>query len=314
MIMPSPRLIYAALAVRDPEHVSAVFEGMLGLPRRSLACDPGDAVPMFSLGETALAVFGLAHPCLGEVGGPGLHHLGLSIAQPAAWIAALGLNASDPGKDCELAGSRQIALDPRETFGIRLRVSDLSLGPSTASGPVERIDHIGVACVGNDRAIDLLSGRMGFPVESRQTDLEVRIAVESFTSDRYGAVYHSRQPVPVGGLRVAFVTVGDCELELLENFDPSQKGEVDAGRAGTTRQDQGAIARFIERHGPGLHHLALKTRDIDATLGRLEAAGLRLIDRTGRPGSRRARIGFVHPASLGGVLLHFVERTELGPA
>jgi hypothetical protein len=51
--------------------------------------------------------------------------------------------------------------------------------------------------------------------------------------------------------------------------------------------------------------------DIDAALRRLAAAGLRMIDPTGRPGSRRARIGFAHPSALGGVLLHLVERTPL---
>ena len=60
--------------------------------------------------------------------------------------------------------------------------------------------------------------------------------------------------------------------------------------------------------GRSLHHVALKVRDIDATLGALAAAGLRLIDTRGRPGSRRARIGFVHPAALGGILMHLVQR------
>ena len=63
--------------------------------------------------------------------------------------------------------------------------------------------------------------------------------------------------------------------------------------------------------GAGLHHLALKTPDIDAALSRLGKAGYRLIDTVGRPGSRRARIGFLHPAALGGVLVHLVEREEL---
>ena len=67
----------------------------------------------------------------------------------------------------------------------------------------------------------------------------------------------------------------------------------------------------IAARGAGLHHLALKTPDIDATLGRLGKAGYRLIDTVGRPGSRRARIGFLHPASLGGVLVHFVQREEI---
>jgi catechol 2,3-dioxygenase-like lactoylglutathione lyase family enzyme len=119
----------------------------------------------------------------------------------------------------------------------------------------------------------------------------------------------------VGGLKVSFVEVGDCELEFLEEFDRRAMSDSRAmalGQGpGTTRLDQGAIGRHIQRRGAGLHHLALKTPDIDATLGRLHAAGVRLIDRHGRPGSRRARIGFIHPAASGGILIHFVEREPL---
>lgn len=78
---------------------------------------------------------------------------------------------------------------------------------------------------------------------------------------------------------------------------------------GTTRQDQGAIGRFIAARGPGLHHLALKVADIDATLAALARAGRRLIDPVGRPGSRRARIGFIHPGGgFHGLLVHLVQR------
>ena len=112
-------------------------------------------------------------------------------------------------------------------------------------------------------------------------------------------------------LRVAFLTAGDCELEFLQNFDPSHGAELQHSAAGTTRQDQGAITRYIAAHGAGLHHVALKTPDIDATLTALGAAGARLIDRVGRPGSRRARIGFIHPGSFGGVLFHLVQREPL---
>lgn len=83
------------------------------------------------------------------------------------------------------------------------------------------------------------------------------------------------------------------------------------GAAGTTRQDQGAIARSIAGHDPGLHHLAFKTHDIAACLAAMAHGGARLIDQVGRPGSRRSRIGFVHPVALGGVLVHFVERTAV---
>ena len=79
---------------------------------------------------------------------------------------------------------------------------------------------------------------------------------------------------------------------------------------GSTRQDQNVINRFIQSRGPGLHHLALKLRDINGQLSRLESAGYTLIDAQGRPGSRLAQIGFIHPASLGGLLIHLVEREE----
>ena len=156
--------------------------------------------------------------------------------------------------------------------------------------------------------MNLFAGAMGFSIESQQTDLEVVTVIESFTSDKYGVVYRNRPPEPVGGLRVAFVTVGQCELEFLQNFDPRHGADVRHGGPGTTKQDQGAIARYVAKRGAGLHHLALKTPDIDRTLATLDEAGFRVIDRTGRPGSRRARIGFVHPSALGGVLVHFVER------
>ncbi|MFQ5973930.1 MAG: VOC family protein, partial [Alphaproteobacteria bacterium] len=198
--------------------------------------------------------------------------------------------------------------------GVLTRVTAPRSVPSS-SEVVERIDHIGVACDDNAAATAVFSGRLGFAVESTQTDMEVRMAVESFTSDKYGVVYHNRAPEPVGGLRVSFITVGDCELELLQPFNPSGGAGAEEGPArdapGNTRGDKGAIGRYIARRGPGLHHLALKTPDINATLDRLAQAGLDMIDTVGRPGSRRALIGFVHPRALGGLLLHFVERDEL---
>ena len=62
--------------------------------------------------------------------------------------------------------------------------------------------------------------------------------------------------------------------------------------------------------GAGLHHVALKVTDINGALAALGRAGHALIDSVRRPGSRRALIGFIHPKSLGGVLLHLVQREE----
>lgn len=296
-------LAYVALATKDVTGAARVLGELLGLPRQDLRF-AGSTAPCFAIGETALALFAPDDPFLGEGAQPGVHHVALSAADPEVAGAAL----AQAGFAVSRAPGEAMALDPAETSGVRVRLSpQLGLGAGR-SDLVERIDHIGIASADNQAAIATFCQRLGCPLESQQTDMEVQIAVESFTSDRYGVVYHSRPPVTVGGLRVAFITTGDCELEFLQNFDPGQSGEVAHGTAGNTRQDQGAIARFVASRGAGLHHIAVKSPDIDRTLAHLHAAGLPMIDRKGRPGSRRARIGFCHPHAMGGVLIHVVER------
>jgi len=298
------RLAYLAIALRDFEDVASVLGDILGLPRLDGDLGLGVQAPVFAVGNAALALFAPEDPFLGGEAQPGIHHAGFSVDDPAAWAAEAGVSY-------RMLPGGALALDPAGTCGLRMYLGRLT-GQQAASGPlIERIDHVGVASADNRAVLNLFCGRWGFPLESQQTDLEVRTVIESFTSDKYGVVYQSRPPEPVGGLRVAFVTVGDCELEFLQNFDPSHAAEIQHGRPGTTKQDQGAITRFIDRRGAGPHHLALKTPDIDRVLGLLAEAGLRMIDTVGRPGSRRARIGFVHPVSMGGLLLHFVEREEI---
>ena len=75
--------------------------------------------------------------------------------------------------------------------------------------------------------------------------------------------------------------------------------------------DRGVIARYIDSRGPGLHHIAFKVGDIDGLLASLGKSEYRLIDTVGRSGSRLAKIGFIHPANLGGLLVHLVQREEI---
>ena len=310
----APPLACVAVVVDDPDRVATTFERDLGLPRTE-APAPGGAIPWIAVGESAIALFGHGHEFVGGAARSGVHHIAIATPNPAARAADCGFDRVEvsPG----LGGRGQVELPARETCGIVTRLCEPAGAGTVAgtSGHVERIDHIGVASADNRAAGAVFTDRLGCPVESTQTDFEISQPIESFTSDKYGVVYHSRPPEPIGGLRVSFLSVGDCELELLQPFDPRRAGQgtegPQRGAPGNTRGDKGAIARYIERRGPGLHHLALKTPDIDAALARLSEAGHRVIDRVGRPGSRRARIGFVHPASLGGLLLHFVERDEL---
>ena len=69
------------------------------------------------------------------------------------------------------------------------------------------------------------------------------------------------------------------------------------------------VRRFMDKRGPGIHHIALEVDDIDALVARLAAAGVRLIDSRPRAGAHGTRVAFVHPQSTGGVLLELVQRT-----
>ena len=92
-------------------------------------------------------------------------------------------------------------------------------------------------------------------------------------------------------VKVAFLPCGDSEIELLESTEPD-----------------GPIARFIEKNGPGIQHIAIRVDDIDKALEELKAKEVRLIDQTPRYGAGNARIAFVHPKATGGVLLELTQR------
>ncbi|HEV8437280.1 MAG TPA: VOC family protein [Methylomirabilota bacterium] len=305
------RLGYVALVVNDVEAAAAVLSEDFGLRRTDCAAmATRRKAPVFRAGESALALFAPDDPFVGGSARAGAHHIALEVDdldRATAQVTARGIEVVDDDER-GLQGRRRCAVSPDSMGGVRAYLSEpLRLDPSPP-GPVERLDHVGVASADNRVALEVFSGRLGLAVESTQTDLEVSIAVESFTSDKYGVVQHARRPQIQGGLRVAFVTIGDCELEFLQDLDPAPGGVSGVGGPGTTKQDQSAIARYIAARGPGLHHIALKVGDIDRTLAALERAGRAVIDRVGRPGSRRALIGFLHPRALHGVLLHLVQR------
>jgi len=105
------------------------------------------------------------------------------------------------------------------------------------------------------------------------------------------------EDVPSQGVRVAFLRAGSVRIELLESLQPD-----------------GVIARFIQRRGEGLHHLAFASEDIRKEMTRLRQAGFELVDAEPRRGSGGRLVAFVHPRSLHGVLLELVEepRTRTG--
>lgn len=92
------------------------------------------------------------------------------------------------------------------------------------------------------------------------------------------------------GVRAAFLPAGDVSIELLESLTPD-----------------GVIARFLERRGEGLHHVAFRVPDIRGELERLREAGMRLVDEEPRVGARGRLVAFVHPSSVHGVLVELVQ-------
>ena len=221
--MLADQIAYVALASNDPTATCAVFERHFGLTRTEFD-SPQGRVPLFGLGRSALAVFPLGHPMLDGDAKPGVHHIALGVddveaaAKHAAEAGALPVGAATAG----LGGRKTLSLERAGTAGVRTRLTERLDLKTQAGAAVERIDHLGVASADVFEDERVFSGKFGFAVESRQTDMEVNLAVESFTSDKYGVVYHNRAPEPVGGLRVCFISVGDCELEFLANFDPQQ--------------------------------------------------------------------------------------------
>ncbi len=112
-----------------------------------------------------------------------------------------------------------------------------------------------------------------------------------------GLKSESVEEVGSQGVRVAFLLAGGVRIELLESIRPDS-----------------VIARFIEREGEGLHHLAFATEDIRAEMTRLRRAGFELVDSEPRLGARGRLVAFVHPRSSHGVLLELVEEPEEPPA
>lgn len=117
-------------------------------------------------------------------------------------------------------------------------------------------------------------------------------AALAFYRDALGLEIEAPEEVASQKVRAHFIPVGESSLELLEATAPDSP-----------------IARYVEKRGPGIHHITLRVDDIHAALARLTEKGVRLIDESPRPGAEGALIAFVHPASTHGVLVELKQAT-----
>ena len=132
-------------------------------------------------------------------------------------------------------------------------------------GAAGYVDHIGIAVTDMDEALALYRDLLGLELERLETVPQENVQVAFLKLDRTGAVGH---------------------VELLAPLS-----------------DEGAIAGFIARKGPGLHHIAIAAENITEMMARCREAGLRLLDDEPRTGAGGKQIVFVHPKSGGGVLI-----------
>jgi methylmalonyl-CoA/ethylmalonyl-CoA epimerase len=133
---------------------------------------------------------------------------------------------------------------------------------------IEKIDHIGIAVRSIEKTSELFSNILGLKVAGEEIVEEQKV-------------------------KIAFLPLGDSELELLESTSP-----------------EGPIAKFIEKKGEGIQHIAFRVDNIEKALEKLKKEGVSLIDEKPRYGAGGAKIAFLHPKGTNGVLIELSERNE----
>ena len=127
-----------------------------------------------------------------------------------------------------------------------------------------KIDHIGIAVRDLESARRFYEESLGLKVEHEES---------------------------LGEMRIAFVPVGNVNIELIESAT-----------------EDGVIAKFIAKRGEGIHHIAYEVEDVGATLEKLKAEGIKLVDEKPRAGAHGKQVAFIHPKSSSGVLTEVVSK------
>ena len=131
---------------------------------------------------------------------------------------------------------------------------------------VKKVDHIGIAVKNLEETLKFYEGTLGVKCGGTEVVEEQKV-------------------------KVAFLPIGDTEIELLESTD-----------------EQGPISRYIEKKGEGIQHMAYRVDNIEKAIEEMKAKGIRMIDEKPRYGAGGAKIAFLHPKSTYGVLIELCER------
>lgn len=131
---------------------------------------------------------------------------------------------------------------------------------------IKKINHIGLAVANADEVKKLYTDMLGLPLDHQEM---------------------------LGELKIAFVPVGQTNLELVQSTE-----------------DDGVMAKYVAKKGEGIHHIALEVEDIDQAVEELLAKGMNMIDQKPRQGAHGARIAFIHPKASHGVMIELIEPAE----
>jgi methylmalonyl-CoA/ethylmalonyl-CoA epimerase len=141
------------------------------------------------------------------------------------------------------------------------------------------LDHVGIAVADLSAALAFYRDALGLEIETPEVVASQRVRVHF---------------IPVGATASSGAGARGPELELLE-----------------ATADDSPIAKYVEKRGPGLHHITLRVDDIRAALAQLKAKGVRLIDETPRDGAHGSLVAFIHPSSAHGVLVELNQTSDL---
>ena len=157
--------------------------------------------------------------------------------------------------------------------------------PSNKDGKIV-LDHLGIAVPSLAEAVKLYEDILGLKVSGYEV-------------------------IPEEKTRVAMLPVGDSRIELMEPLETSESSETrerkEPKEPNKPQEPNSPIARFLAKHGPGLHHICLRVPDLAAAVARLQQNGVKLVNPEPGVGAGGHRYVFVHPSSAGGVLLELVQ-------
>lgn len=161
----------------------------------------------------------------------------------------------------------QLIYSPSQVDLAWVKISRLNWGKGEHK-MIKKVDHIGIAVQNLEETLQFYTETLGIELQGTEIVEEQKV-------------------------KVAFLPVGDTEIELLESTEPD-----------------GPIAKFIEKKGEGIQHIALRVDNIEVAIEEMKAKGVKMIDEKPRYGAGGAKIAFCHPKSTKGVLVELTERED----